>query len=381
MFTGYYLPHIGGLESYIGNLSKKLKQLGAEIIIVTSNHSSLPDTETIDGVKVYRLPVTKFLRDRFPIPKFCKKYFAIRKKVIDEKSDIYILHTRFFLTTLIGARIAKKSRKPAIVIEHGSGYLTQGNRVVDFCFRQYEHLVSLFVKKRAAAFYGVSKKCNEWLRNFGIVADGVFYNGVNQEDVGNKDIDIRKKYNIPRNKVIISFAGRLIREKGITSLLESFAELIKEEENVFLLVMGDGPLLPEISDKYGKDKNIRLLGGVNHSRVMNILAASDIVVQPSVYPEGLSTILLESGLNECAVISTPMGGAKEVIIDSNYGIIINPNSQEELVKAMKYLIENKTYRNKIAQNLHERVLTHFNWDQTAKQVLKEVNDITKQYDN
>ena len=70
IFSGYYLPHLGGVERYTYNLAKKLKNMGYKIIIVTSRYDeNLKEIEDTEYAKIFRLPTYKIVSSRYPINK------------------------------------------------------------------------------------------------------------------------------------------------------------------------------------------------------------------------------------------------------------------------------------------------------------------------
>ncbi len=366
IFTGYFLPHLGGIERYVDKLSLALKDKNHEIIIVTSNHLKTKNFENREGIKIYKIPIFCFFKKRYPIPKINLEYFKIIKKVKSENANYYIVNTRFHLTSLIGAKIAKKQKKPVFLIEHGTNHFTVNNKILDFFGHIYEHILTRIIKRYVNNYYGVSMKCNEWLEHFNIKASGVFYNSISLDDQKEANNDYFKKYN--KNNIIISYVGRLIKEKGILNLIKAFEEV--DYENKRLLIAGDGNLLKEIRKNYSKSKNIDILGKLNFMEVMSLYKRTDIFVCPSLYPEGLPTSILEAGLMKCAVLATPMGGTKEVIKDDRYGIITN-GSIYEMKEKLEELISNSEKRKTCGENLFNRVAKDFNWQIVAKKVIEE----------
>ena len=62
IFSGYYLPHLGGVERYTYNLAKKLNGMGYKIIIITSRYNKdLKEVEETDYAKIVRLPTYKIV--------------------------------------------------------------------------------------------------------------------------------------------------------------------------------------------------------------------------------------------------------------------------------------------------------------------------------
>ena len=367
VFTGYFLPHLGGVERYVDKLSAALSKLGYDIVIITSNDDNLINYEKNNTRVVYRLPILNIAKKRYPIPRISSEYRELISRVENEEIDYFIVNTRFHLTSLVGARMGKHYSKPVMLIEHGTDHFTVNNKILDFFGGIYEHVLTTIMKSYVDKFYGVSKNCNIWIKHFSINASGVFYNAINVEDRFNVKEYYKDTY--PKDEVIITYAGRLIKEKGVLNLLEAFGEF-KGNKKLRLVIAGDGDLLKTIKARYKAD-NITILGRIDFDHVMSLFKRTDIFVYPSLYPEGLPTSILEAGLMECAIVATPRGGTTEVIIDRAHGTIVD-GSASSLYEAVKLLIDNPSMRKSQAKLVMERIETHFNWDSVAEEVDKEI---------
>lgn len=374
IFTGYFLPHLGGVERYVDKISIALQAKGHEVIIVTSNHNESVAYEELDGRKIYRLPTYGIAKQRYPIPKKGLAFNNLIKRIAEENVDGVILNTRFHLTSVVGARLAKKIKKPALLIEHGTGHFTVGNKFLDFFGGIYEHLLTLYLKIYVSNYYGVSKSCNVWLRHFHIDAKGVFYNSISKKDEDNIEDLYKDKY---KDSVVITFAGRLIKEKGILNLVEAYKKLKQDHPqlNVRLVVAGDGDLFGTLKKK-NKEYGIDFLGRLNFNKVMALYKRSDIFVHPSLYPEGLPTAILEAGLMNNAIIATPRGGTEEVIIDADHGIIVD-GSINSLYSSLHELVSDSKKRLIMAKNAKSRIENVFDWDAVAKKVIDSLKRLDK----
>lgn len=363
IFTGYYLPHLGGVERYTSKLCEYLKD-DFDITIVTSNHDDSKNHLFVDGIKIIKLPIMNIFKNRYPILKNNKEFKILKKEILEEKYDYYICNTRFHLTTLFGLKIAKHHKKKALVIEHGSSHFSVGNKILDFFGSIYEHLLTSLVKSYKPKFYGVSKRCNEWLKHFKINANGVLYNAIDanvyEKEKNNHYLTKDKK------KIVITYAGRIIKEKGILLLLEVFKNI--DNKNLVLYVAGDGPILEDIKKQY-QEKNIKFLGKLNYKEVISLYNDTDIFVYPSMFPEGLPTTILEAGIMKTAVIATDRGGTIEVINDETKGLIMKEN-KESLEEKLLYLINNPKEITKMKENLYIRVKENFSWNKISE-ILKE----------
>ena len=367
IFSGYYLPHLGGVERYTYNLANKMKQMGYEIVIVSLRYDdSLEEVEQLDYAKIYRLPTHKLFVERYPIVNnnsHCKKML---KMIEEENIDSIILQTRFWTSSYIGSKFAAKNNIPVCLIEHGSTHFTVNNKILDFFGAIYEHKLTNAIKKNVPDFYGVSKKCVEWLKHFNIEAKGVFYNSINTEEAEAYNNDIQKD----NEKISITYVGRLIPEKGVLKLISIFKDLQKKY-NIELNIAGQGPLLDKIKQDNKDNINIHILGMLSHDDVMNLLAKTDIFINPSSFPEGLPTTILEAGIMECAVVATPMGGTAEILENENIGLICG-FEENEIKEKLVELLNDKDKREKLSKNIKKQVIEKFSWDATAKKVVNTI---------
>lgn len=366
IFSAYSLPHLGGIERYIDNLSKQLTNYNYNIIIVSSDFEFKGKKIVTEANITYiTIPVYKLFISRYPIPKKNKELKEIFEYL--DKFEIYsvIVNTRFHLTSLLGAKYAKKRNIPIFLIEHGSQHLTVDNKILDFFGAMYEHCLTKYIKKYVQYYFGVSKAACEWQKHFKINSDGVWYNSIHDFTT---DLKIKKS-----NKTInILYAGRLLKQKGIYELLDSFCELSKDRKNINLIIAGDGNQFDNIKKNYSLNKNIKLLGKINFDKLKKEYAKADIFVYAPKWPEGLPTSILEAGLCNCAVIASPQGGINEIIRDNENGLMIN--SKEELKLALDNLIVNKGLRKKLANNLKKTVSKNFLWEVTAKKIINDINE-------
>ncbi len=364
IFNGLYLPHLGGVETYTFNLATELVNQGHEVIIVTTNLDNLEDYIK-DKISVFRLPVYNLFKNRYPILKKNKKFRLLMSKLQDEKFDYILCNTRYYSTSRLAAKFAKKNHLPIICIDHSSGHLSVNNKILDFFGAIYEHFITFFLKKKITDFYGVSKRTNEWIKHFKIEAIGVFYNSIDKKEY----LEYKNKKNKMDfgNKTVLCYAGRIIKEKGLFNLLDAFSILEKEYDNIVLVIAGDGSCLKELKEKY-KSNNIYYLGKVGHDEVMKLFNISDIFIHPSMYPEGLPTVILEAGLMKNAVLATNRGGTKEVI-NKKTGIIIEENI-ESIVKNVKILLNDNKIMERYKENIHKEVIKNFTWDINAKKVIE-----------
>lgn len=356
IFSAQYLPHMGGVERYTYNIAKECLKRGHRVIVVTSANSALDAISVEEGIKVYRLPSFQLMNGRLPILKYNRRTRQLFNVLKNEQIDFCIVNTRFYFLSLSGMKFAYENHIPLITVEHGTAYLTFNNALLDFIERKYERAITRKGKKYCQHYYAVSEFSRQWLKEFGIEGEGVLYNSINPDDYKDIIVDPSDKL----DGVTIAYTGRLIPEKGVSVLLEAFSILRKKYENIYLILVGEGPLETQI--KQYNDDHIHYLGRKDNKDVIKILKNTDIFCLPS-RSEGFSTSILEAALTKCCIITTKRGGSVDLITDDRYGIIIEDNRLYFVKEALERVIKDGNYRETSANNVYKRVIDNFTWKQ------------------
>lgn len=358
IFSGYYYPHLGGIERYIDNMMRELIRNNYKPILVTSNYNNSVSYEEVNGISIYRLPVYNIFKNRYPIIKKNSEYRRIIKCLDKYDIESIIVNTRFHLTSHIGALYGNKRDIPVFLIEHGSNYVTLDNKFIDFFANRYEDILTARIKKYITGFYGVSNACGKWLKNFKIKSSGTWYNSIN--------FNTYKR--ISHKGTNFMYAGRLLKQKGVDNILDSFSKLEKKYNNIHLYIAGDGPEYNKYINNY-PSKNITFLGKLSYEELLDYYAKTDIFLYTPLWAEGLPTSILESGMMGCAVICTNEGGIREVVNKSNGIILSNINN---LYKSMEKLLLDKSLRKKLSKELNKTIKNNFSWDVTIKKIIKDM---------
>jgi len=160
----------------------------------------------------------------------------------------------------------------------------------------------------------------------------------------------------------IIFVGRLLKDKGITELLEAHAMLRKADMAVELILCGDVDTGNPNSFTLSEAKAIEATEGCKwlgrRDDVFEQIASSHALVLPT-YREGLPRVLLEAGLVQRTVVTTDVEGCREVVVDGESGILCEPRNATALAEALRTILENESLRMKLAEGLHHRVREKF----------------------
>lgn len=160
------------------------------------------------------------------------------------------------------------------------------------------------LKKYCNVRYACGKEAGHWL--FGNEKFEVIHNAIDLSDFHyslNARNEIRKKYNIDENTIVLGNVGRFEKQKNQLFLLKIMEKLIKENVNVILFLIGEGSLKGNIEKEIRENKiedKVILTGNI--SNVFDYYSAMDVFVLPSLF-EGLPVTLIEAQANgvQCLV--------------------------------------------------------------------------------
>jgi glycosyltransferase involved in cell wall biosynthesis len=335
IFSSYFLPHKGGVENYVYQTGKRLAKKH-KVWVVTSRLKGMKAEETIDGIRVVRFPAIEPLPGRMAVP------LAVNALKKTGRPDVIITHTRFYPLSVAGGMIAKSKGIPWLHIEHGTAQVSYSNPLVNLGAKTFDATAGKWILRNAAVA-GVSKASCAFTKKLGAKSCLVLYNGVDT-----KFFDGRKK---KHKEIQIAYVGRLIQEKGVQDLLKA-AKSMKAQ----VVIIGKGPYEQELKKLGGK-----FAGEKDAAGVKNILAASDILVNPS-YGEGLPTSVLEGGAMGLAVVASDVGGTSEIVADGKSGFLVHPGNVRELHDKLTVLVKDAKLREKFGKELQKTVQQKFDWD-------------------
>lgn len=141
---------------------------------------------------------------------------------------------------------------------------------------------------------------------------------------------------IPDQPRLVS-VGRLCEQKGQLLLIEAASRLAAEGLLFKLVLVGDGPLRPQIETliaQNGLQEHIEITGWASNSEVQQQILASRAMVLPS-FAEGLPVVIMEALALERPVISTYVAGIPELVEPGTCGWLVPPGSVEALTAAMR----------------------------------------------
>lgn len=359
-FSPYFLPHIGGVENYIYNLSRYLVKRGHEVAVISSNLPESQTFEVLDGITVKRYPCTcEMLRNPI-VPSF----FSRDKEI--QEYDVINVHNIYGLAALAGCYYKRKYQFPLVITHHGR--LIYGERLKDLCISAYSTAVMKRILSCYDAIIANSEEDEEYIASFGHDLSekiAVAHNAVDQyilEKTEPADLD-----HLLEGEIKILYVGGLIRRKGIEWLLRAM-QILKAEEKIHdirCFLVGSGAeerLFREMARRFDLKGNVRFLGRVSDTELAALYRGSDIFTLPSL-SEVCPTVMLEAMYFGLPVIASDIPGIRDHF--RNYAILTPSKDEKALSSAILELARDSGLRSRLSRNGAALIRRKYTWSAVA----------------
>ncbi len=185
------------------------------------------------------------------------------------------------------------------------------------------------------------------------------HNGVNLERFRDASLtdDVRAKYGMARDSVVISSIAQLIPEKGIGYLIAAAALALGQGADVSFIHIGDGPCADEYREKVrqlGIEKRFIFAGLLNLPEIAAILRQSDVFTLPCTWGEAFSLVILEALAAGKPAIVTRAGGNVEAVENGRNGIVVPPHDAAALGAAIMTLHDSPELRGAMGEESARR---------------------------
>ena len=369
-FTNTYLPVVSGVVRSVQSFRDALSSLGHNVFIF-AQEDDYEDTEPfIFRYPSLKLPLPGDIPTALPVSPFVDQLIP--------KLKLDVIHTHHpFLLGQTAATKARDHNLPLVFTFH-----TQ--------YHEYTHYIPLpqeqvqeFIKDRIMNWLrDYMRKCqhivipsesmrsiliNEYglVDRFTVIPTGLDIAPYKEAD----GASLRAKWGWPDEKIIIS-VGRLAEEKNWGTLLQAFALALKEQPDLRLVLVGDGPqaqALRQLAGELGITERVLFAGRVPFEQVPAYLKAADLFAFASVTEtQGLAT--LEAMAAGLPVVAVTGPGTSDIVEDGAQGFLVQ-NDPQNLAKRMVELICNPDAMNTFKTAALKKSRTYDN-KRLAKKMLK-----------
>lgn len=341
---------IGGAERLLLGILRHLDPAKFEsVVCCIQDRGELADEAEALGIPVIALGLMrKGGHDRAVVP-------ALRAMMREHR--IELVHTHLYHANLYGRLAARKEGIPAIASVHN----TYTKR------KWYRHLINRWLARKTYVVTAGSADVERDLLEVDHLPPAKVARLPNCIDLTRVETALtpaqaKTRLGFAADDVVIGTVGRVEEQKGHIHLLEAFSYLrqrLVQGERLKLLLVGDGRLLPRLRE------SAETLGIADHClfpgnlpQLAEIYRAMDVFVMPSLW-EGLSLAMLEAMAAGLPLVATEVGGARDVLGDSQWGLLVPPRSSEALTEAVGRLLADQGVRDGLAASGAERVRQHY----------------------
>jgi glycosyltransferase involved in cell wall biosynthesis len=332
------------------------------------------------------------------------------------KQEPELIYQRMSVANYAGVVLARRLRVPLVVEYNGSELWIARNWGASLRFPRLARLAEDVMLRHADLVVTVSDVLGQELRQRGIPAErvAVHPNGVDPERFDPSRFSsearraLRAGYRIAPSATVCAFIGTFERWHGVTLLADVIRALASQEEawlrrwQVHFLLIGDGPLLPQVRDLLQgspAERFVTLTGLVEQAEAPAYLAAADVLLAPHVPNAdgspffGSPTKLFEYMAMARGIVASDLNQIGEVLRPSyrvsalpdgpcqpgedRQAILVAPGNPGELITGLRFLVEHADYREALGRNAREAALSRYTWDHNVATVLDRLEHVLK----
>jgi L-malate glycosyltransferase len=312
------------------------------------------------------------------LPQSSRYDLSVLRKLVEliQNGRYDLLHTHGPRANLYGALIKRKIGIPWMTTIHSDPRLDfMKSGLKGFLFTR----LNLWALKKIDYFFAVSERFKDNLAAFGIPKERIktIYNGIDFNETSPSYLLQRTDVGVNADDFVIAMVARLHPIKGHALVFEALQSL--PYRDIKLLVVGDGPLEQELKEKASElqiEDRVKFLGF--RRDIAAIYSLSDVALMAS-YSESFPLALLEAANERIPVISTDVGGVRQLIVSKEMGWIVPVGDSAALTEAIKEAREKKQQLKQMGQTLYEYASSHFSLDRLYEETIATYQHVLEKY--
>jgi len=364
--TARFFPCLGGVESYVYCLSRKLVENGHEVTVYTSDlfgnrQARLPKSSKLGNVNVIRFRSVQVLPGLPPTLVFPSLVNTLLK---DRETDVIHVHNYGYFPAYSASFGRRLNGIPIVLSAHTTSKVSVGI----FARRFYNETLGKIAVKMADHIICSTEDERNYLISVGAdpLKMSVIPNGVDLEKfaVGSTSFSFKKKFNIS-GKIVLS-VGRLSKEKGLDYLLKAASEVknnLPRTHVNFVLVgpdCGEKTRLSSLAQRLGIEENVLFAGPLRDAELTSAYLESDVYALPSLF-ESFGMTLLEAMAAGKPIVASHYSAAPELLRNGAMGYLVNPYCPEEMAKALETLLIDDQLADRMGRT-NRSIAAQYSWN-------------------
>ncbi len=356
----------GGVIAVVYQLAKALRQRGHDVTIYTSDFELDREyIDSLDGVKVHPFHHYLSLNGR---PLLTPGVLNGARRELKTFDIIHMHESRTFANIALH-HYARKHGVPYIIDAHGSARKSKS---------KFKWLIDVFFGRRilrdATRVIAETEVGAAEYRDAGVSEDRIvtLYPPFPIEDYASLPPpgQFRARFNI-KEKHIILFLGRINWIKGLDFLVESFYELSRQRDDVVLVIVGsdDGhkSALEAMIDGLNLSDKVLFAGYLAGEEKQSALVDAAVMVQPSVYEQGLPWASIEAILCGTPTIVSKGTGAEEDAMRMGTGYLVEYGNTAEFRDTMQHILDNPAEAAGVTQKAEDYIVENLSMQKKVQE--------------
>ena len=345
---------------------------GIDLKIVTS----LPSTDTPDNLPPYIINLPSVYTFKLPYYSHCKLNIpsilnALRQMHLFDPDRIYISTPG--PVGLMGLLGAKLMNTPCTGFYH-TDFALQAKKIVEDksasdmleSYTKWFYSLTDNIKVPTLGYIDILKG-----RGFDPAKMSIFRRGIDLtlfSPSSQEQVRSPFSHGADRGQITLLYVGRVSRDKGLDSLLETYRKIVDDRPRTKLLIVGDGPYLQTLMEKAKDLPLVVFAGRIDQEQLPDLYRHADLFLFPSV-TDTFGRAVLEAQACGLPAIVSDMGGPKENIIEGVTGFTARANCVEDFTEKVAHaidLLENapEVFR-RMRHDARKHVVESYRWEEAV----------------
>ncbi|HET6837683.1 MAG TPA: glycosyltransferase family 1 protein [Gemmatimonadales bacterium] len=343
LFSEVYWPMVSGVGVTLLRLVKALEARGHEVRVYSASYP-IPKGES-DRPEVHRSPsIPLFL---YPDVQWAfPRLRDVTEDLARFRPDVVHVATEFALG-LAGLKAARQLKLPVIASAHTDYDKYAARYGVDWALRVGWHYLRWFYGQ-AYRVLCPSRIYQEHLRTRGVTHTGIWSRGVDPKEFHPefRSETYRQALGLGPDDLLVTYIGRIAREKNLTQLLAAWDALAPERGRAQLALVGRGPLEDDIRRR--QIPGVHVLGLMHDQALAEAYASADLFVFPSA-TETFGNSLLEAMGSGLPCLAAGAAGVLEFAQHGRNAWLVTPNSAGAVAQGLRRLLHDPGLRHRLIQ--------------------------------
>jgi len=350
--VNYEYPPIGGGGGMVTrDILEQMAQMGHSVTIITSHFSGLKKQETLNGVKIIRVPV--LFRDQMAVANIVSMLTYLPSSVVEalfklKGNQFDVINTHFAVPSgPTGYILSKLFRLPNVLSIHGGDIYDPSKRLSPHHTPLISNTVRAILKTADRVVAQSSDTKNNAYQYYKVDRSiDVIPLGINKPVF---EPMIRSQFNLDLDDFVFCTIGRLIKRKNIDDILMVFSEM-KNSHKFKFVIIGEGPEhnhIKELISRLNLAGKVILAGNVSDEEKFQLLDLSDCYVSSAIH-EGFGLVFLEAMESGLPVICYNRGGHNDFLVDRKTGFVVDLGDRKKFVEKVLELMNDSDLRSRIS---------------------------------